>query len=116
MMSRKENAMKRVEIDSERWFDLDRALSWNEATYQSVSLGIVSVATHLPGLHEMLFITHLGTWLLHRWNAWRASEGPDIVSSQGYEMLTQADAAKWLSQNGHRLPRELKDFDLMKEI
>jgi hypothetical protein len=55
----------------------------------------VSLATGSEFDHEALYRTKKGLWVLHSWSQWQGS-------SDSWEEIDDADAARWLSLNNHK--------------
>lgn len=75
------------------WFDADKATKYDEDTRFNGS-NQISVNTGDQWLHEALYKTRSGKWVLNAWSQWQG----------GYDTYKQIDpdaAAIWLVKNGH---------------
>jgi hypothetical protein len=75
-----------------RWFDTDKAQSWEEGTRWD-GHNHVSLCAERHG-HERLFRTEGGIYVLHHWSQWQGTR-------ETYEEITAKEAARWLSTNEH---------------
>jgi len=91
-----------------RWFDLDKATKYEEATSWN-GRNRISVATGSQWDHEALYLTESGRWIKHWWSQWQGS------ADQWLE-ISPEEAATWLIRNGHQLPESLKDYEKMLMI
>jgi hypothetical protein len=78
---------------SGRWFDGEKAEKFEEATRWN-GQNNVSLATGDQFLHEVLYRTSGGRWILHSWSQWQGS-------SESYEEIDNDRAAIWLVTNKH---------------
>lgn len=87
--------MKRIPLTdgSGRWFDLDKATKFEEATRWNGN-NHVSRATGSQFEHEALYRTGAGRWVLNHWSQWQGS-------LERYEEIDDAAAAAWLATNEH---------------
>jgi len=87
--------MKRIALTdgSGRWFNEEKAESWNESTWWDGS-NHVSHVTGSQWEHERLYRTASGRWVLNSWSQWQGSK-------ECYEAIDDDAAAKWLVQNDH---------------
>lgn len=76
---------------SGRWFESEKAQHWKEDARFNGS-NYVSLATGSQWAHEALYRTASGRYILNHWSQWQGS-------SETYEEISAADAARWLSQN-----------------
>jgi hypothetical protein len=96
--------MSRVVLKNGRWFDTDKAKKWEEDTHW------LSVHTRSQWDHEALYHTASGTWVLHHWSQWQGS-------IETWEIITNEEAAEWLSRNDHLdVPQEIKEIIEKLEI
>lgn len=79
--------------DTGRRFNTDTSEKFSEAT-EFDGHNHVSLATGQWYAHEALYRTAGGRWILHTWSQW---EG--VVDT--WIEIDGADAARWLSVNGH---------------
>jgi hypothetical protein len=79
--------------DTARWFDTDKAQSWDEETRWNGN-NHISKATGSQWDHEKLFRTEGGIYVLHHWSQWQGS-------TESYEEISAEDAARWLSRNDY---------------
>lgn len=87
--------MRRVALTdgSGRWFDLDAAERFDEATIWNGN-NHVSCATGSQWDHEVLYRTKGGRWILNWWSQWQGS-------LPKWTEISNGEAARWLSVNGH---------------
>lgn len=78
---------------SGRWFDVDEAISFEEATWFDGSNN-VSVVCEDKHDHETLYRTAHGAWVLEHRSQWQGR-------STTYEQITEAAALRWLSICGY---------------
>ena len=100
--------MQRINLSDGRWFDLDRATKWNEATRWDGS-NHLSIATGSQWHHEALYLTASGTWIINSWSQWQGSRA-------SWEIVEPDQAARWLVVNGHELPDSLSDIGAALEV
>jgi hypothetical protein len=84
--------MKRVPLESGRWFDSDKATVFKEATWWD-GHNHVSCATGDQFAHEQLYCTSGGKWILESWSQWQRSRNT-------FEEISDKSAAAWLVKNG----------------
>lgn len=75
------------------WFDADRADSFTEATHWD-GHNLISNATGSPWVHQRLYHTASGRWVLYTWSQWQGSVDT-------YKEIAEAAAIDWLMANGH---------------
>lgn len=92
--------MRRQSICGGGWFDLDRAVKYAEATYFD-GRNRISVATGDQWVHEVLYLTANGAYVLNRWSQWQGA-------GQSWTCLGEREAAAWLVRNGHEAPKGLE--------
>ncbi len=91
--------MQRIALTDEQglptasWFDCDRAKSHREGTHWDGNNN-ASDATGSPHVHEMLYRTATGKWVLNRWSAWQGAR-------ETYREIAEAEAYAWLLAQGH---------------
>lgn len=85
--------MKRIALTdgSNKWFDIDKALSLPERTEWDGSNSI-SKATESQWNHEKLYYTVAGHWVLNRWSQIQGT-------NETYWELTNYEAAEWVIKN-----------------
>jgi hypothetical protein len=70
----------------------------------------ISKATGSQWVHETLYLTAKGTWVIENSSAWRTK----------YTQVTSTEAATWLMQNGYAnnddIPKELRELMLSYEM
>lgn len=90
--------MRRITLtdDSGRWFDADKAERFDEETDWNGS-NLISRATHSQWDHEALYYTAGKRWICERTSQWSGT-------LPSYEEITDEEAARWLSINGHEHP------------
>ena len=93
---------------SGRWFDADKAASWEEGTRWNGN-NHVSLATGSQWEHEMLYRTVGGIYVIRHWSQWQGS-------TPSLEEISADDAARWLSRNNHEPPKALNDAYAALEI
>lgn len=76
---------------SGRWFDLDTATCYEEATFWDGN-NRRSRATGSQWDHEELYRTASGRWVKHWWSQWAGSV-------DRWEEISEAEAVAWLVQN-----------------
>lgn len=76
-----------------RWFEGSKAQKWDEGSRWN-GQNHISLATGAQWDHERLYRTAGGIYVIYRWSQWQGS-------TPSYEGITPADAARWLSVNGH---------------
>jgi hypothetical protein len=76
---------------SSRWFDLDTAERFDEATIWD-GRNRISLAMKSQWDHEELYRTASGRWVLHWWSQWQGTV-------DRWEEISEAEAAAWLIQN-----------------
>jgi hypothetical protein len=107
--SRKGTAMRRQALTdgTGRWFDLDTAERFDEATIWD-GRNRISVATGSQWDHECLYRTKSGRWVKHWWSQWQGSR-------ERFEEITAEEAAGWLIRNGYD-PDELGLADTASQL
>jgi len=80
---------------SGRYFDADKAQSWDEGTRWD-GRNHISKASGSQWEHEALYRTEGGVYVLHHWSQWQGS-------NESYEEVTAEEAAAWLSKNEHTI-------------
>ena len=85
--------MERIALGDGRWFDRDKAKEYEEAT-DSDGENEISRATGKRVLHQSLFKTAGGSWVLMKWSQWQGT-------LTKYEVISDEEAQKWLIQNGY---------------
>ena len=94
--------MHRIKLaDDAGWFDLDAAQSWDEDTFTDPSGNTVSCATRSKFLHERLYRTRKGNWILNVW----LSDFPD---RERYVRVSDSCALAWLITNSEEIPSYLE--------
>lgn len=83
----------RLTDGSGRWFDMDKAKKFEEDTWWNGS-NHVSVATGDQFVHEAIYKTAKGLYILNHWSQWQGSK-------ETYEEISKEDAIQWLLTNGH---------------
>jgi len=78
---------------SGRWFDLDRSVRYEEATFWD-GRNRISRATGSQWDHEVLYRTAGGRWVKHWWSQWQGSV-------DRWEEIDPVEAAGWLVRNGY---------------
>jgi len=74
-----------------RWFDLDAAERFDEATIWD-GQNRISLATKSRWDHECLYKTRGGRWIRHWWSQWQGTV-------DRWEEISEAEAAAWLVRN-----------------
>lgn len=92
--------MKRQSLGNGSWFDLEKATKYDEATWWDGS-NYVSKATGSKTEHECLYRTVKGKWVLNSWSQWQGTV-------ETWEVISQDEAARWLSRNDCDFPVELE--------
>ena len=89
--------MRRIALTdgSGRWFDLDSAEKFDEATFWD-GRNRISRATGSQWDHETLYRTKSGHWVKHWQSQWQGSV-------DRWELISDDEAARWLIQNGYDL-------------
>ncbi len=89
------------------WFDAAKAINFNEDCWWNGS-NQISKATGSQWIHQILYYTRTGKWVIEQWSQYQGGQTT-------YELVTQADAAKWLIKQGEieteryaRLPAEIQ--------
>lgn len=83
----------RLTDGSGRWFDEGKAQEFEEDSWFD-GHNHVSVATGDQFLHEKLFKTRSGKYILHKWSQWQGSK-------ESYEEIDKDEAETWLLTNNH---------------
>jgi len=76
-----------------RWFDLDAAKRFDEATIWD-GRNRISLATGSQWDHEALYRTASDRWIKRWWSQWQGTV-------DRWEEISPAEAAAWLVQNGY---------------
>lgn len=84
--------MTRTKLSDGRFFDRDAAKRWEEDTFFD-GRNRISRATGDQWLHEALYRTAGGKWILCSWSDWQGS-GPAL-----YDEVDNRTAARWLIAN-----------------
>lgn len=105
--------MNRITITDEDgnaagWFDADRAQHFREDSYHD-GRNFISKATGSQWEHQALYRTAKGAWVLNAWSQWQGSR-------ETYCRIDEADAARWLVQNGHEPPKSLAEAAAAQEV
>jgi hypothetical protein len=85
--------------DTTRWFDPAAAEEWGEGTRWD-GRNHISLATGDQWIHEILYRTAGGTWVLHRYSQWQGTR-------DSYREISAEDAATWLVRNEREPPEDL---------
>lgn len=85
--------MERIALGNGRWFDKDKSKEYEEGT-DFDGRNEISMATGDRFLHQSLFKTVGGSWVLMKWSQWAGQQTT-------YELVTDEEAQKWLIQNGY---------------
>ncbi len=85
---------------SGRWFDPEAAVEFCEATRWNGN-NHISRATGSQWIHETLYYTKGGRWILYRSSQWQGS-------LPSYEPIEESDAVTWLINNEHTDPDDVK--------
>lgn len=93
--------MKRIQIGGGVWFDADAAQCYGESRHFD-GRNHISDATGDQWLHEELYRTRSGSWILHEWSQWQGGH-------DRYRQLSPAEAARWLISQGHSEAAELAE-------
>jgi len=88
-----------------RWFDMEKAEEFKEDTNWDGSNSI-SVPTGSQWDHEYMYLTRKGAWVK---NCWSQMQG----SIESWAEISEDDAAQWLMENGHDLPKgfDVEDYE-----
>ena len=100
--------MNKQSIGGGQWFDLDEAQEWKENTYWNGN-NHISVATGSQWDHQTLYFTKNGKYILFSW-----SQRQGVVES--WTIISEEDAARWLTDNGKDLPEDLSRFQEELEV
>lgn len=87
---------------SGRWFDLDAATRYDEATIWD-GRNRRSLATGSQWDHETLYRTESGRWIKHSWSQWQGT-------MDTWEEISEQEAVSWLLRNGYDVPEELSHY------
>lgn len=98
--------MQRQALPDGRWFDINQASRFEEATEWD-GRNRISKATGSQWDHEELYLTANGHWILHRWSQWQGV--PDTWSE-----IEPEEAVRWLIRNGHEVPEGYEE--LVREL
>jgi len=87
--------MRRIALTdgSGRWFDLDSAEKFDEATFWD-GRNRISLATGSQWDHETLYRTKSGHWVRHWWTQWEGA-------ADQWTLISADEAARWLVRNGY---------------
>jgi hypothetical protein len=88
--------MTRQAIYGGGWFDIDKARKFDEDTRWNGN-NHISKATGSQWNHEALYVTKRGIYILNHWSQWQGS-------GESWTRIDAADAADWLTANGHEAP------------
>jgi hypothetical protein len=86
--------MKRQVMDDGRWFNINKAIEFEERTYFN-GQNHISMATGSQWDHEALYRTVSGRWVLHR------SSQKIQGYSGSWSEIDNDGAARWLAANGY---------------
>lgn len=92
--------MKKQYLTNGTWFDIDQAQRFDEGRWLCPcgrwhdGQNWLSAATGSQWVHERLYRTVRGAWVLHRWSQWEGVQ-------PSWTVITPQDAAAWLIRNGH---------------
>lgn len=98
----------RQAIDSGGWFETESAQHWDEAHWWNGS-NHISCATGDQWVHETLYRTARGAWILHRCSQWQGSR-------PSWNRVTASEAAEWLTRNEHPIPDDLAEAAASLEV
>lgn len=98
--------MKRKVLTDGRWFDADKAESFEEDTRWDGSNNI-SRATGSQWDHEKLYRTAGKKWIVCHWSQWQGSETT-------YTEISDTYAAEWLVRNGYDHPDVADEIDALE--
>lgn len=93
--------------NSGRWFDLDAARRWDEATIQADDGTPISRATGSSWEHETLYLTSNGTFVMHFFT----EHNPTLPSFVEWE---PRQAVQWLLANGY--PDDVAKLDFGRDV
>lgn len=84
--------MKRIALTdgSGRWFDAEKAEFFKEYSYHD-GRNWISSATGSQWIHEAIYVTKGGLFILNRWTNYQGSR-------ETYEEITKAQAADWFAK------------------
>lgn len=85
--------MKRQNLSDGTWFDRSKAAKFDEETWWNGN-NHVSVNTGDQYVHERLYRTAKGAWVLRRWSQWQGT-------AESWERIEEEDAFAWLLKNEH---------------
>lgn len=77
----------------ESWFDKDAAEKFEEDSFFD-GRNNISRATNDQFVHERLYRTRKGRWVLHRWSQWQGSR-------EFWKFVSDETAQAWLLAQGH---------------
>lgn len=106
--SRRGQRMNRQPLRGGKWFDRDKAQSWEEGERYN-GQNFISLATGSQNYHQMLFRSASGAWLLHCWSNWAGSQ-------ETWEVISPAEATAWLVINEWELPEDLQPLGAALEV
>lgn len=86
--------MKRIALTdgSGRWFDAEKAEIFKEDTYHD-GRNWISSATGSQWIHETIYMTNGGLFILNRWSNYQGSR-------ETYEEISKVYAAEWFAKQG----------------
>ena len=86
---------------SGKWFDIDKAEKFSDASYWDGSNNVSKSASQYN--HHALYRTASGKWVLNFWSQWQGTR-------ETYEEITDQEAAEWFAIN------EYDDDDIPEEL
>jgi len=93
--------MKRQAIDNGSWLNLETA-EWFREDTEFDGHNQISVNTGSQWVHECLYRTAKGYWVLNRWSQYQGTQAT-------WERISPTEAAAWLIKNLHEAPKELEE-------
>ena len=90
--------------DSGKWFDKKAAVKFNEATRWNGN-NHISRASGSQWVHEALYYTRGGRWVLNAWSQWQGS-------LETYTEISEETAVEWLIANEYA---DSSDLDALPE-
>ena len=105
--------VKRIPLSdhSGRWFDLNKAEFYKEESYHNGS-NLISKATGHQFIHEAIYLTAGGLFILNQWSDWQGSV-------ETYEIISKEKAAEWFGKQGfddESIPEVLRNLVNSNEI